>query len=356
MVCLMRKFPVFFLILVLSLSCRKKNPIQTDIPVEIDNHPHTHTKLGTSSFPKMPIPIDNETSIEGISLGRKLFYDKTLSGDETQSCASCHQQARAFSDNKKFSVGIDGIPGKLNALAIINVGWQSSVFWNGRATSLEEQALEPVKNPIEMHLSWTEAVFRINSNEDYRDEFKIVFGTDVITKELITKAIAQFERSLISDKSRFDKFLLGEIELTPLELAGYDLFISEKAECFHCHGSPLFTDDELHNNGLDEDPDKGYFSVTANIHDKGKFRTPTLRNIEFTAPYMHDGRFETLEEVVDFYSDSIKSSPTVDPLMPNDNGGFHWTKLEKLQLIAFLKTLSDTTFINNPEFSNPFDN
>ena len=339
-------------IAVIIFSCREK--IITEPVVENHKHPHTHTSLRTPDFPKMPIPTDNETSVEGIALGRKLFYDKILSGDETQSCASCHQQARAFSDNKKFSVGIDGIAGKLNASAIINVGWQSSTFWNGRANSLEEQALDPVENPIEMHLSWTDAVFRINADKNYRQEFKIVFGTDVITKEMVTKAIAQFERSLISNQSRFDQFLGGHTELSPLELAGYNLFISEKAECFHCHGVPLFTDDELHNNGLDVIPDKGYFFVTADIHDKGKFRTPTLRNVEFTAPYMHDGRFETLEEVIDFYSDSIKSSPTVDPLMPNDNGGFHWTQLEKLQLLAFLKTLSDTAYINNPEFSNPF--
>ena len=350
----MRKFII--LIVILILSCRKKNTVQNEVQIDIDNHNHTHTKLGSSDFPIMPIPIDNETSVEGIALGRKLFYDKSLSGDETQSCGSCHQQSRAFSDNKRFSVGIDGVAGKLNASAIINVGWQSSAFWDGRANSLEKQALDPVENPIEMHLSWADAVFRIGADKSYRDEFKIVFGTEVITKEMVTKAIAQFERSLISNKSRFDKFLGGSVELTPLELAGYNLFISEKAECFHCHGSPLFSDDELHNNGLDLFPDNGYFFVTSNVHDKGKFRTPTLRNVEFTAPYMHDGRFETLEDVIDFYSDSIKSSPTVDPLMPNDNGGFHWTHLEKLQLVSFLKTLSDTAYINNREFSNPFDN
>ena len=348
----MRKFVIFTVILFFVLSCRKNNIIQNE--VQIDNHIHTHTDLGTPGFPKMPIPVDNETTLEGIALGRKLFYDKILSGDETQSCASCHQQSRAFSDDKRFSVGVDGISGKLNASAIINVGWQSLVFWDGRATNLEEQALEPVENPIEMHLSWKDAVFRINADENYRDEFKIAFGTDVITKELVTKAIAQFERSLISNQSKFDKFLGGQIELTPLELAGYNLFLSEKAECFHCHGRPLFTDDELHNNGLDINPDKGHFLATANVNDKGKFLTPTLRNIEFTAPYMHDGRFETLEQVINFYSDSLKTSPTVDPLMPNDNGGFHWTELEKLQLISFLKTLSDTAYINNPDFSNPF--
>tara|TARA_B100001778_G_scaffold223159_1_gene185040 strand:+ start:807 stop:1853 length:1047 start_codon:yes stop_codon:yes gene_type:complete len=336
---------VFFI-----FSCREKITIQN---ID-DNHLHTHADLGTSGFPQMPIPNDNETTEEGIALGRKLFYDPILSGDETQSCASCHQQSRAFSDNKRFSVGIHGISGKLNASAIINPGWQSSVFWNGRANSLEDQALEPVENPIEMHLSWDDAVIRLKGHYDYPSEFEIAFGTKTITKELVTKALAQFERSLISNQSKFDKFLKGEIELTPLELAGYNLFLSEKAECFHCHGRPLFTDDEVHNNGLDNHPDKGHFLVTSYIHDKGKFRTPTLRNVEFTAPYMHDGRFQTLEEVINFYSDSIRTSATVDPLMPNDNGGFHWTELEKLQLISFLKTLSDTAYLNNTNFSNPF--
>lgn len=346
----MKKEIFFVLFLTSILSCREKIEVENIV----DNHDHTHTDLETKGFPQMRIPYDNETSEEGIYLGRKLFYDPILSGDNSQSCASCHQQSRAFSDSKRFSVGINGISGSLNASAIINAGWQSSAFWNGRAGSLEEQAVEPVESHIEMNLSWETAVFRLQVHDNYPDEFQKVFGTRKITKSLVTKAIAQFERSLISNQSKFDKFLSGDIDLTPMELAGYNLFLSEKAECFHCHTRPLFSDDDLHNNGLDANPEKGQFAVTSNIYDRGKFRTPTLRNVEFTAPYMHDGRFETLEEVVDFYSDSIKTSYTVDPLMPNDNGGFHWTSLEKLQLISFLKTLSDTAYINNPEFSNPF--
>ncbi len=346
------KYILLYLVIILSFfSCREK--IVTDNL--IDNHTHTHSDLSTIGFPKMPIPIDNETTEEGIAVGRRLFYDPILSGDETQSCASCHQQSKAFSDSKQFSVGIDGIAGRFNASAIINPGWQSSVFWDGRAASLEEQAVNPVENPIEMHLSWANAIIRLNSHESYPSEFKDAFGTSHITKQLVTKAIAQFERTLISNESKFDKFQRGEGELTPLELAGYNLFLSEKAECFHCHGRPLFTDDDLHNNGLDEEPDDGYYLVSNYNPDKGHFRTPTLRNIEFTAPYMHDGRFATLEEVIDFYSDSIKTSSTVDPLMPNDNGGFHWTELEKQQLVSFLKTLSDTTYLTNPKFGNPFE-
>ena len=339
------------LVLVIFISCRKKAVIDS---IEKDGHQHTHADVNVVGFPTMYIPSDNETTEEGIFLGRKLFYDSLLSGNKTMSCASCHQQSRSFSDGRRFSIGIQGISGEMNASAIINPGWQSSAFWNGRANSLEEQALSPVRNPIEMHLSWELAVDRIKKHTTYPEEFKRAFGKEEITKELVVKAIAQFERSLISNKSKFDLFLIGEADFNPIELAGYNLFLSEKAECFHCHGRPLFTDDELHNNGLDFIPDLGHEDVTGDISDRGKFRTPTLRNIELTGPYMHDGRYETLEQVIDFYSDSLRTSPTVDPLMPNDNNGFHWTNLEKSQLVAFLKTLSDTSFISNPAYSNPF--
>jgi cytochrome c peroxidase len=347
----MKTIGVIIVVIVISISCREKIVIDSILE---DGHQHTHADVNIVGFPTMTIPSDNETTEEGIYLGRKLFYDSLLSGDNTMSCASCHQQSRSFSDNKRFSVGIKGIPGEMNASAIINPGWQSSAFWNGRANSLEEQAESPVRNPIEMHLSWAVAVDRIKNHSSYPSEFKRAFGEEEITKELVAKALAQFERSLISNKSKFDLFLAGEADFNPIELAGYNLFLSEKAECFHCHGRPLFTDDELHNNGLDIIPDLGFEDVTEDISDRGKFRTPTLRNIELTGPYMHDGRYETLEQVVEFYSDSLRTSPTVDPLMPNDNGGFHWTNLEKVQLVAFLKTLTDNSFINNPEYSNPF--
>jgi cytochrome c peroxidase len=348
----MKRWIFHILFLVSFLACRKPLIIESN---QGDGHEHTHMDVNAVGFPTMTIPSDNETSKEGVALGRKLFYDPILSKDQTMSCSSCHQQSRAFSDNKRFSVGVEGIEGNINASALINPGWQSSFFWNGRASSLEKQAEAPVSNPIEMHLNWDNALDRINNHPTYPLEFKVAFGDELITKDLVVKAIAQFERTLISNQSKFDLFLAGEATFSPLELAGYNLFLSEKAECFHCHGRPLFTDDELHNNGLDIYPDIGYEGVSGDIADRGKFRSPTLRNIEFTAPYMHDGRFQTLEEVIDFYSDSIRSSPTVDPLMPNDNGGFHWTDIEKLQLIAFLKTLSDTAYINNTNLSNPFN-
>lgn len=345
------KHIVYILSFLAIISCNKE---VIDTP-DVHSHNHTHVLLQTNGFPSMTIPDNNPLTIEGIELGRKLFYDPILSGDSTQSCSSCHLQEHAFSDPKQFSIGIDGIAGNRNASALVNPGWLPTAFWDGRANSLEEQALGPVPNPIEMHQEWTDALIKLNNDSLYSTDFKLAFGETTITKEAVAMALAQFERTLISDQSRYDLFLNDQLSLTPLEAAGFNLFFSEKAECFHCHGGPLFSDNDFHNNGLDEIlTDPGYMDVTKKSSDDGKFRSPTLRNIEFSAPYMHDGRFQTLEEVIDFYSEGVKTSSTIDPLMPNDNGGFHWTPLEKTQLIAFLKALSDTTFIQNPKFSNPW--
>ena len=173
---------------------------------------------------------------------------------------------------------------------------------------------------------------------------------------MVAKAIAQFERTFISSESDWDKYLRGEYMLSQSEAKGFEVFFTEKGDCFHCHGTILFTDNLFHNNGLDSVlTNLGLGAITGNSNDNGKFKSPTLRNIEFTAPYMHDGRFNTLEEVIDFYSENVMFSPTVDPLMKKVNqGGLHLTTSEKIDLIAFLKTLSDNDFINNPDYSSPF--
>jgi len=341
------------LIIIISLftliSC--ENSVVETTPI----YTHTHLIVTTNGFPSMPVPNDNPLTTEGVALGRKLFYDPILSNDSTQSCASCHQQEYAFSDPRQFSIGIDGISGSRNASAIVNPGWLPSSFWDGRVITLEEQAEEPVSSPIEMHEDWADAVAKLQNHSTYPADFKAAFSEGKITKKLVTMAIAQFERTLISDKSKFDLYLDGSYNLTSLEAAGFNLFFTENGECFHCHGQPLFTDNDFHNNGLDAIvTDIGYEDVTGKNTDRGKFRTPTLRNIEFSAPYMHDGRFNTLEEVIDFYSDSVKVSSTLDPLMVHGTNSFNWTGLEKQQLLAFLKTLSDTSFINNPDFKNPW--
>ncbi len=309
-------------------------------------------------FPKVPLPDDNPLTKPGIELGRKLFYDPILSGDSTQSCSSCHMQRFAFGDESRFSKGMDNINGERNSPTIINCAWQPKYFWDGRAVSLEEQAIGPVENPIEMHASWKNVVAKVQRSEIYPSLFQQAFGTNHVTKKLVAKAIAQFERTLLSMNSKYDRVVRGEDTFTEQELRGLNLFFTERADCFHCHGNILFTDQSFHNNGLDKTPqDTGLEKYTGRKRDIGKFKTPTLRNLAFSAPYMHDGRFQTLEEVIDFYSEGLNNSSTIDPLMKNvKKGGVRLTKKEKADLISFLNTLNDTSFITNPAYSNPFEN
>ena len=305
------------------------------------------------------IPADNPMTFEGVALGRRLFYDPILSGDDTQACADCHVQEDGFSDSNPFSEGITGDEGNRNAMAIINLGWnQFGFFWDGRAGTLEDQALGPVVNPIEMNATWPEVEAKLNSHSEYPTLFKQAYDIDVIDSLHVAKAIAQFERTLISGNSRFDKWYNQQaIQLTEQEIRGFVLYTTEQADCFHCHGlGGLITDNRYHNNGMDTDfsADEGRYLVTGNDGDKGKFRTPTLRNIELTAPYMHDSRFFTLEQVVEHYSEHVIQSATLDPLMELVGvGGAQLTQAEKEDLVAFLKTFTDTEFANNPDFSNP---
>jgi len=336
----------------------KKDEGGTDPPTETWDPTPYELKI-PQGFPDMEIPVDNPMTVEGVSLGRRLFYDSVLSADNTQSCASCHGQGFAFSDNgKRFSEGIDGIEGNRNSMAVINAGWMPTLFWDGRRNSLEDQAFEPVPNPIEMHQSWPVAISKFNNHAQYPDLFFDAFGTRNIDSVHVVKAISQFERTLISGNSKWDRYLRGEVELTQAESKGFEIFFTEKGDCFHCHTTILFTDNIFHNNGLDSEfSDNGLFDVTHDENDIGKFKTPTLRNLEYSAPYMHDGRFSTLEEVIEQYSHGVKFSSTVDPLMKKVNqGGIQLNDDEKQSLLAYLKTLTDTSFVVNPEFSNPFEN
>ena len=334
-------------------SCKKDeiekyfNPTKTalEIPSYVTNY------LGA-----MPIPVDNPLTEQGIALGRKLFYDNKLSNDLTMNCASCHKQENAFDDPRQFSQGTNGAFGGRNAMAIINLGWGSQFFWDGRRNSLENQALDPVTNPIEMANDWQTVVSRLQADAYYPDLFFFAFGTSNIDSALVTKAIAQFERSLTSFNSPFEKFFYENKTnlLNTQQKRGYDLFF-DKAECIHCHSGPLLTDNTFKNNGLDNIFfDKGLGAVTNKIEDEGKFKVPTLKNIEVTAPYMHDGRFSTLEQVVEFYNSQVDSlSPNIDPDVKHFASGLNLTTQEKADLVAFLKTLTDQTFLKNPKFSKP---
>ncbi|GAA4803950.1 cytochrome-c peroxidase [Litoribaculum gwangyangense] len=341
----------------ISFSCSNES-VDQYVPVL---NPLKIPKLFEDNILNPVIPIDNPQTVEGVALGKKLFFDPILSGNNTQACADCHAPQNAFTDSSQFSDGIDGILGTRNSMPLFNLAWNydEKFFWDGKVFSLEHQALVPVSDPIEMKSSWQQVEKELQNHPEYPNLFQQAFGTSTIDSTLVTKAIAQFERTLISSNSKFDKYLLGEIELTPEELEGFNIFMNEnKGDCFHCHGSdknPLWTDNIFHNNGLDETfTDLGLGAVTGDPSNNGKFKTPSLRNLAFTAPYMHDGRFATLDEVINHYSEGLKNSATIDPLMKKVvQGGVQLSAQDKANLKAFLLSLSDYEFINNPDFTNP---
>jgi len=312
--------------------------------------------ISAPGFPPMPVPPDNPTTREGIELGRRLFFDPVLSGDGTMSCATCHDPAFAFSDHgRRVSIGIRGTAGRRNAPSLVNMGWNLAQFWEGRRVTLEEQAGDPVPAHDEMDLPWPEAIARVAARADYAPYFRAAFGSEAVSRERIVKAIAQFERTLVSVNSRYDVFVRTSQGFTAAERNGYRLFITERADCFHCHVNDTTTDFGFQNNGLDSIfADPGRAAITGADTDIGKFKTPTLRNLVFTAPYMHDGRFATLEEVVEHYHHGGKASPTVNPFIRTGNDTLQLSAQDKRDLIAFLLTMTDSSFVTNPAFRTPF--
>jgi cytochrome c peroxidase len=316
-------------------------------------------------FPPARVPADNPLTVEGIELGRHLFYETKLSGDNSQSCASCHNQSMAFTDHgRRFSTGITGAIGTKNSMALFNLMWSTRFFWDGRSATLREQVLIPIQDPIEMHESLPNAVNKLKATSTYPELFGKAFGDATITAERVAKALEQFILSMVSTESNFDLWRRGQYQMTASEQRGFDLFMREfsapgsgrpvGADCFHCHGTHLFTVDRFFNNGLDASPSAGFGAVTGDPLDIGKFKTPSLRNVALTAPYMHDGRFETLEEVIEHYNSGIQNSATLDPNIKSQGVGLGLSTQDKADLIAFLHTLTDTVYLNNPAFSNPF--
>jgi cytochrome c peroxidase len=317
-------------------------------------------------FPPMPANEANAVTKEGAALGRYLFYDPILSKDSTMSCNSCHKQEHAFSDAPNvFSKGRDGSLLTRNTLPLFNLAWYPSLFWDGKAVSIEEQVFHPVRAHNEMGLQWVVATERIKRNRFYRQKFNAAFGDEPIDSTLVAKAIAQFERTLLSYRSRYDMALKGKTFFTKDEREGLILMNDmTKGDCLHCHttdADALGTMLTFSNNGLDTATnilsykDRGRGGVTGRNEDVAKFKVPSLRNIALTAPYMHDGRFKTLEEVLDFYSEGVHAGINTDSKMGMAyKGGVHLTKEEKKQIIIFLKTLTDSAFITEPAFSNPF--
>lgn len=309
-------------------------------------------------FPRPTLPRDNPLTEEGIALGRRLFHDPRLSVNGRQSCASCHPVASAMVDvGRRFSVGAEGREGTRNSMSLLNLAWKERFFWDGRAASLRAQVLMPIENPVEMHEQLAEVVAKLErgpADGADRAGFSAAFGTPAISADRIARALEQFLLAQISRDAKFDRVLSGAAVFTDEEQRGFVLFHTEYdprrgqfgADCFHCHGGPLFRSQHFANNGLDAaGVEPGRYAVTGREGDQGKFAVPSLRNVAVTGPYMHDGRFATLDAVIDHYAGGVRASPTLDPnLAKHPAGGVPLTEADRQALAAFLRTLTDEAF------------
>lgn len=325
-----------FLSIALLCACSCENEIKP--PTSYQTTPYIIKPQ--KGFPNIEYNAENPMTIEGVSLGRKLYYDPILSNDG-RSCSSCHNQSSGFSTYQS------------NSLVHANLAWSSNFLWKGDITgTLEDQMVFEVSQFFKSDVS------KLNNDNAYTLLFKNAYNITTITQKDAAFALAQFFRALISNNSKFDKFMRGETDLSPSELNGYLLFTTEKGDCFHCHSIPLTTNNAFSNIGLDSvftTNNSGRYDVTKNVMDIGKYKVPTLRNIELSAPYMHDGRFKTLAEVIEHYNSGVKLSPTIDPIMTKAGKqyGLNLSQQEKKDLVSFLKLLTDTSFVKNKAFSKP---
>ena len=344
--------------------------------------PSSYTVIPPEGFPAMEHPDDNPITVEGIELGRHLFYDPILSRDSTISCSSCHQLNKAFTDGLSKAEGIEGRLGRRSSMSLINIGYSwiknrpHNFMWDGKFTSLEEQIVGgPIEDPVEMDNDWETVENVLRQHPSYPQMFRSAFGincSDEINRQLIAKAIAQFERTLNSAGSRFDEDLwVPFVYLSAQELRGKTLFegdaagatSTKDAECAHCHSfsanKTLFARNEYSNNGLDsvnnlnDFTDLGLGAITGNLSQNGQFREVTLRNIGLTAPYMHDGRFATLEEAVGHYASGGQNAPNLAAELTTAPTLVTLTASEKEDLVAF-HALTDSSYFNKPEWSSPF--
>lgn len=349
-----------FLLLIFACKEGEDDVLYDDTPFVVD----------TRHFPEPNWPEDNALTIAGVTLGKMLFFDPVLSKDGTQSCASCHHQPDGFSDTLQFSLGVRGLPGRRQAMGIFNMAWNTNgFFWDGRAELLRHQSLLPIEDSLEMDETLENVVNKLSDQSMYTDQFKRAFGDPIITPERMSLAMEQFMLTIVSNDSKYDRYLNQTTTLTESEERGRALYFGEfnpffpdvsGADCQHCHGGLNFENDSYINNGLDLDPefsDFGLEEVTGSAQDRAKFKVPSLRNIAVTPPYMHDGRFATLEEVIDHYDHGLKMSSTVDPALLqviDHPTGLMLTETDKTDLINFLHTLTDDTFLNNPDYQDPF--
>lgn len=303
-----------------------------------------------SHFPEPIYPWEiSKTGNARFVLGRKMFYDETLSLDSSISCSSCHKSMAAFSDpGRSISLGVEGRSGVRNAPALFNLAWKPSMLWDGGVVNLEFQPVAPITDTNEMHMQIKDVISRLQNNPEYPALFQNAFGSSEIKSQKMLLAFARFLSALVSAESAYDKYILGdEHALNANEKKGLELF---RQNCNSCHTEPLFSDFSFRNNGIAVNAiDSGRVRITLLTQDRNKFQIPSLRNIGFSAPYMHDGRFNNLEEVINHYSSPQNYSPGADELLPQTELSME----EKEQLKAFLLSLSDYNFVNNQGFANP---
>lgn len=337
---------IFYIILLAGLlgGCKKGGDGGTTVAPDAPERP---ASFPTAYYKHVP----NTYSQAGFELGRKLFHDSLLSVNNTVSCASCHKQEFAFSDGGiVLSKGIDGQTAKRHTPAIFNMAWNTSFMWDGGVNNLEVMPLAPLTNHLEMGETIKHIIYKLNRDQEYPTLFKNVFHRDSIDDQQMFWAIAQYMSNLVSAHAKYDRIIAGTDRFNPEEQEGYALF---KANCATCHKEPLFTDYSYQNNGLDASfADSGRFRITQSAPDIGKFKVPTLRNVAVTYPYMHDGRFATLSDVLKHYASGIKSSATLsDKLAKDGKPGLSLTEDEQNKIILFLQTLTDSTLLTNKYYT-----
>lgn len=359
-------------LLALAFSCSKKTDNPEPVPPPATSTPTPLQWTKPSYFPDPVYDLSkNPLTVEGVELGRFLFYDGILSRTDNIGCGTCHQQQAAFTHHgHDLSHGVDDQIGTRNAPSVQNMAWSTSFFWDGGVHSLDLVPPVPIQNKVEMDERVSNVIEKLRKTPvagaakqvNYPKMFKAAFGSDSITADRMMQALSQFMMTMVSATSRYDYFVRGDASaLTAQEKDGLSIF---KQKCASCHAGELFSDQKFRNNGLTPNRinDQGRYAITLNADDRLKFKVPSLRNVGLTAPYMHDGRFTTLEQVLDHYAndkpgskDSIYVSPTLDPLLnlPGQKRGISLTSAEKQSIIAFLKTLNDDDFIKDKRFSDP---
>ncbi len=370
------KLLFLFALMLLLIGCKKEDavedssahegafspvPLLPEVPfdyesIELPAHFDTNALSLYESFAN-PVDISNE----GAALGRVLFYDNKLSANDLVNCASCHQQEHAFSDPRIRSIGFEGELSHRHSQTLVNLRWSRNLFWDHRVSGLENQVLLPIQDDLEMGMSLDDLVEKLQSTSYYPELFTSAYGDPNISAERISNALAQFITSIYSYRSKYDEAYYNDFaSFTPEELAGKDLFFNGITRCNQCHSTALFFDPQARNTGMDYSEDLGLYEVTGNESDKGKFKTTTLRNIELTAPYMHDGRFATLTEAIQHYNQGMLPDPNLDDRLSvgSEPGGtpieMNLSDEDVENMIHFLKTLTDEALVNDPMYSNPF--